>query len=158
MAFLEKYLYLKRSGLPGSGKGVFTKIDIKKGTRIVEYKGKLVPWKEVKHEDGYNPYIFKVNARQAINGINYKKSFGRYVNDARGFSRVKGLRNNSDFEVVGTRVFLDATRNIRKNEEIFVDYGGNFWSLMRKIRKEKEGSRKKTKFFLKIQSLRNAMQ
>ena len=141
MALLEKYLYLKKSGLPGSGKGVFTKTDIAKGTRIVEYKGKMVAWKDVKHEDGHNPYIFKLNARQALNGINYTHTFGRYVNDARGFSRVEGLRNNTDFEVEGKRVFFVATRNIKKYQEILVDYGGNFWSLMKKIHKEKKSKR-----------------
>ena len=136
MAFLEKYLFLKKSTLPGSGLGVFTKTDIPRGTRIVEYKGRLQPWKEVKHEDGYNPYIFKVNSRLAINGLTYRKSFGRYVNDAKGFSRVKGLRNNATYEVEGNRVYIDAIRTIRKNEEILVEYGGNFWSLMRKIHTE----------------------
>jgi SET domain-containing protein len=126
MAFLEKHLYLKKSGLPGSGKGVFTKIDIAKGTRIVEYKGKLVAWKDVKHEDGHNPYIFKLNTRQALNGLKYTKTFGRYINDARGFPGWMACANNSDFEVDGKRVFIDATRNIKKNQEILVDYGGNF--------------------------------
>jgi len=138
MALLEKYLYLKKSGIPGSGKGVFTKTDIAKGTRIVEYKGKLVAWKDVKYVDGHNPYIFQLNARQALNGLKYTQTFGRYVNDARGFTRVEGLRNNTEFEVEGKRVFFVATRNIKKYQEILVDYGGNFWSLMRKIRKEKE--------------------
>jgi len=138
MAFLEKYLYLKKSGIPGSGKGVFTKVDIPKGTRIVEYKGKLVAWKDVKHEDGHNPYIFKLNARQALNGLHYTHTFGRYINDARGFSRAEGLRNNSEFIVEGKRVFFDATRPIKKGQEILVDYGGNFWSLMRKLRNEKK--------------------
>lgn len=138
MAFLEKHLYLKKSKLPGAGKGLFTKIDIAKGTRIVEYKGRLQPWKDVKHEDGHNAYLFKINSRIAINALPYKKTLGRYANDARGFIRVDGLRNNADYEVEGKRCFIDATRKIKKGEEIFVAYGGNFWSLMRKIRREKE--------------------
>ena len=135
MPYLEKFLYLKKSGLPGSGKGLYTRLDIPKGTRIVEYKGRLQPWKEVKHEDGYNPYLFKLNSRLAVNAQPYKKSFGRYANDAKGFTRVKGLRNNADYETEGNRVYIDATRNIKKNEEILVEYGGNFWSLMKKINK-----------------------
>jgi SET domain-containing protein len=146
MAYLEKYLYLKKSGLPGAGFGLFTKVEIRKGTRIVEYKGRLQPWKEVKHEDGYNPYLFKINSRIAVNAESYKKSFGRYANDARGFARIKGLRNNSEYEVEGKKVYIDAIRNIKRNEEILVEYGGNFWALMKKIRKEKmKGSSKKSK-------------
>ena len=145
MAYLEKYLYLKKSGLAGSGYGLFTKINIKKGTRIVEYKGRIQPWKEVKDEDGYNPYLFKVNSRIAINAMPFKKTFGRYANDARGFVKIKGLRNNSEYEVVGKKVYIDAIRNIKRYEEILVEYGGNFWSLMKKIRKEKRVSKKMTK-------------
>lgn len=137
MAYLEKFLYLKKSGLPGSGKGLFTRVDIPKGTRIVEYKGRMQPWKDVKDEDGYNAYLFKVNSRLAVNALSYKKSFGRYANDARGFTRVKGLRNNASYETKGNRVYIDAIRKIPKHEEILVAYGGNFWSLMKKIRKKK---------------------
>ena len=137
MAFLEKYLYVKKSKLPGAGTGLYTRVNISKGTRIVEYKGRLQPWKDVKHEDGYNPYIFKINSRIAVNAKSYMKSLGRYANDAKGFTRLKGVRNNADYEVEGNRVFIDAIRNIRKNEEILVEYGGNFWRLLRKINREK---------------------
>jgi SET domain-containing protein len=142
MAFLEKYLYLKKSNLPGAGLGLFTQIDIPKGSRIVEYKGRIQPWKDVKDEDGYNAYLFKINSRTAINALNYKKSFGRYANDARGFERIKGLRNNADYEVEGKRCYLDSIRDIKKGEEILVEYGGNFWSLLKKIRKEKKKPKK----------------
>ena len=138
MAFFEKHLYLKKSQLPGAGKGLFTCVDIPKGTRIVEYKGRLQPWKEVKNDDGYNAYLFKINSRIAINAEPFKKSFGRYANDARGLIRVEGLNNNADYEVDAKRCFIDATRKIHKYEEIFVAYGGNFWSLMKKISRERE--------------------
>jgi len=32
-----RYLSVQKSRLPGAGKGLFTKLDIKKGDRIVEY-------------------------------------------------------------------------------------------------------------------------
>jgi SET domain-containing protein len=138
MAYLEKFLYLKKSNLPGAGKGLFTRVDIPKGTRIVEYKGRLQPWKEVKDEDGYNHYLFKLNSRRAVNALPYKKALGRYANDARGFVRIKGLRNNADYETKGNRVYIDARRNIKRGEEILVEYGGNFWSLLRKIERMKK--------------------
>ena len=138
MAFFEKHLYLKKSKLPGAGKGLFTRVDIPKGERIVEYKGRLQPWKDVKDEDGYNSYLFKLSSRWAINGLTYKKAFGRYANDARGLVRVEGLLNNAEYETEGKRCYLDASRNIKKGEEIFVEYGGNFWSLVKKMQREKE--------------------
>src|SRR5690606_40160989 len=54
MALLEKHLYVKKSTLPNSGKGLFTKVFIPKGTRIVEYKGRRTVWKDVKDDDGKN--------------------------------------------------------------------------------------------------------
>ncbi|MDZ7649405.1 MAG: hypothetical protein U5K54_20855 [Cytophagales bacterium] len=45
--------------MPGAGKGLFTKVSILKGTRIVEYKGKIVTWKEVEAmADERNGYVF----------------------------------------------------------------------------------------------------
>ncbi|MBK8291257.1 MAG: SET domain-containing protein [Flammeovirgaceae bacterium] len=59
MALLEKKLIVKKSTLPGAGKGLFTKVSIPKGTRIVEYKGKIVTWKEVEAmADERNGYVF----------------------------------------------------------------------------------------------------
>src|SRR5215203_1292456 len=50
MALLEKQLFVKESTIPGAGKGLFTKVDIAKGTRVVEYKGRRTVWKEVKND------------------------------------------------------------------------------------------------------------
>ena len=134
MTLFEKHLFLKKSHIPGAGKGLFTRIDISKGQLIVEYKGKLVLWKDVKDEDGYNAYLFKLNRQNAIDGKNYLKSFGRYANDARGFSKILGLRNNSEYVVIKNKCFLSATRKIHKGEEILIPYGKAYWDLMRKIR------------------------
>jgi hypothetical protein len=103
MALLEKDLKLKKSSIPGAGKGLFTKIDIGKGQLIVEYKGKLELWKDVKGQDGYNAYLFRLNRKYAINALNYKKALARYVNDARGFNKIKGLRNNCEYVVKKNR-------------------------------------------------------
>lgn len=130
----DRYLYIRRSRIPGAGKGLFTKVDIEKGERVTEYKGKLQRWSEVKDEDGYNAYIFKINSRWAVNALPAVKTLGRYANDARGLSRVEGLRNNSEYDTEGKKVYIVATRKIRKGEEVLVDYGAAFWRLIRKIR------------------------
>ncbi len=145
MPWLDKHLHLKKSKLPKAGKGLFTKTDIPKGTRITEYKGRLQPWKDVKDEDGYNSYIFKLNSRLAINAEKYLKTFGRYANDARGSGRIKGLLNNADYIVEGNKCYLDAIRNIKRGDEIFVEYGGNFWKLVRLMEKEKLAAKKQSK-------------
>ena len=130
MALLEKQLEIKESNIPGAGKGLFTTEFIPKGTRIVEYKGRIRTWKDVKNEDG-NYYIFYVNRNRIIDGSNYNKSFARYINDARGLKRIKGLSNNTEFLKDGLKVFVDATKDIPAGAELFVGYGKEYWEVIR---------------------------
>jgi hypothetical protein len=48
----DEFLYAKRSTLPDSGKGLFTKIDIPKGANITEYWGKVSSWEQADHDEG----------------------------------------------------------------------------------------------------------
>jgi uncharacterized protein len=136
MALYEKHLYIRRSRLPGAGKGLFTNVDIPKGTRIVEYKGSTHTWKEVKHEDGHNGYLLRINWKTVINAEPYKKALARYANDASGLTRLPGFFNNAEYVTEGNRCFIEAKKTIRKKEEIFVGYGKEYWQLLRKISKD----------------------
>ncbi|MBS1553662.1 MAG: SET domain-containing protein [Bacteroidetes bacterium] len=137
MALLEKSLYVKRSNLPNSGKGLFTKVSIMKGTRIVEYKGKLRKWKDVKHLDGVNGYLMYITRNAVIDALPAKHTLGRYANDAKGLSKVPGLRNNAEYVSEGTRCYIEATCEIRKGEEILVGYGKEYWQLVKKLKRKK---------------------
>ena len=134
MALLEKSLVIKKSNLPQAGKGLFTKIEISKGTRILEYKGKKRKWKDVKHLDGYNGYLMYITRNAVIDALHYKKTLGRYANDARGFGRIPKLRNNCEYVSEGDRCYLEAKRSIKKGEELLVGYGKEFWQLQKKLR------------------------
>lgn len=136
MALLEKWLRVKRSAIPKSGKGLFTTKDIAKGKRIVEYKGRLVKWKDVKYEDATNGYLLYITSQAVIDGRR-STAVARYANDARGFARVEGLRNNTEFVTEGTRCFIEATRNINAGDELLVGYGKDYWKLDKETRKEK---------------------
>jgi uncharacterized protein len=137
MALLENFLYVKRSQLPDSGKGLFTKVPITKGTRIVEYKGKLQKWKDVKHLDGINGYLMYITRNAVIDALPEKHTFGRYANDAKGLSKVHGLRNNAEYVSEGNRCYIEATRKIKKGEEILVYYGNEYWQLIKKLKRKK---------------------
>ena len=134
MPYLEKFLYIKKSTLPNAGKGLFTKKAILKSERIIEYKGKLKRWVDVKEEDGYNEYLLQVTARKAIDAKSYPKALARYVNDANGRTKVEGIKNNCEFVSDGTRCYIEAKRAINKYEEILVGYGRAYWILNKKIR------------------------
>ena len=134
MALLEKKLEVKQSDIPGAGLGLFTTETINKGDKIVEYKGKIKTWAEAKHDDG-NFYIFYVNDQHVIDGATNKKGLARFINDAKGLTRIKGVTNNAEFVCVGLRVFVVATKNIPAGSEILVGYGKEYWQVIRKNQK-----------------------
>jgi uncharacterized protein len=143
MALLEKQLIVKKSTIPNSGQGLFTKKFIPKGTRIVEYKGKVTAWKEVKDEDGKNGYIFYVNRNHVINALPTKKALARYANDAKGLTRIKGVYNNADYITDGLKAFIESKKDIPAGGEILVDYGKDYWKVIRynlKLRLEENGN------------------
>jgi uncharacterized protein len=145
MALLEKQLLVKKSTIPNSGKGLFTKKFIPKGTHIVEYKGRVSTWKEVKDEDGKNGYIFYVTRNHVIDAKPFKKALARYANDARGLVKIKGVTNNCDYVIKGkTTPVIEAKKDIPAGAEIFVDYGADYWKTIRENIKlwEKEGKEK----------------
>lgn len=131
MAYLEKFLVVKTSTLPNAGNGLFTKTFIAAGTRIVEYKGRITTWKEVE-DDHDNAYLFTVTEDHVIDARKALKTFARYANDARGFTRIKGLTNNCYYvQDEENRVFIEAKRDIPAGGEIFVGYGNDYWKVMR---------------------------
>ena len=132
MALLEKQLVVKRSTIPGSGKGLFTKKLIPKGSCIIEYKGKITTWKEVKHNNGANGYIYYVTRNHVIDSHTYKKAIARYANDARGLKKIKGISNNAIYvQDNKLRVFIEASKDIPANSEILVAYGKEYWEAIR---------------------------
>jgi uncharacterized protein len=133
MALLEKFLFIKKSKLPNAGKGLFTKKEIAKGIRLVEYKGKLRKWHEVKHQDGHNGYLMYITRNAVIDAEPSIKTLGRYANDAKGFVRITGLKNNCEYVSDGNKCFIESLRTIKKGEEILVGYGREFWQLQKKI-------------------------
>jgi uncharacterized protein len=145
MALLEKQLLVKRSTIPNSGKGLFTNKFIPKGTRIVEYKGKKSTWKDVNIDEGRNGYIYYINRNNVIDAMPFPQHLARYANDARGLSKVKGVVNNCRYvaEMDSMRVFIEAVKDIPAGMEILVQYGKEYWDVIRHNMKidEKENAK-----------------
>ena len=134
-------LVIKNSTLPQAGKGLFTRSFIPAGTHIIEYKGRVTTWNEVKEREADNAYIMYVNRDHVSNALPYKKALARYANDAKGVGKIRGLRNNAVYATVKKRVYIKATRDIKPGEEILVDYGKSYWQTMKEnkqIDKQKE--------------------
>jgi SET domain-containing protein len=131
MALFEKNVEVKKSILPGAGKGLFAKKFIPKGTRIVEYKGKITTWKEVNDNDGNNGYIYYVKRHHVIDASRHTSSLARYANDARGLQRVKGISNNSEYVEDGLKVYIESKKDIIAGAEILVEYGKEYWEVIK---------------------------
>jgi uncharacterized protein len=143
MALLEKHLEVKESTIPNSGKGLFTTAFIPKGTRIVEYKGRITTWKEVKNDSG-NGYIYTINNNHVIDAQKTLKALARYANDARGLIRVKGITNNCTYVNDGLKAYIESVKDIPSGAEIFVDYGKEYWDVVRENLKRDKQKNSKT--------------
>ncbi|MDB5193789.1 MAG: nuclear protein [Segetibacter sp.] len=130
MALLEKQLEIKESHIPGAGKGLFTTEFIPKGERIVEYKGRVRTWKDAQHDDT-NYYILFVTRNHIIDAQKFLKSPARYINDARGLKKIKGINNNAAFYRYGKKIFVEAIKDIPAGSEIYVGYGKEYWDVIR---------------------------
>ena len=126
-------LIVKKSQLPNAGKGLYTTKAIKKGEKVIEYKGEIIDWKEYEKrvaldEDGY---LFFINKKKCIDAYHTPEHKARYANDAAGLSVVKGLKNNCKYEVFDDKCFIVAEKNINPGEEIFVTYTKEYWDCIR---------------------------
>jgi uncharacterized protein len=138
MSIQKSSLVVKGSTLFGAGNGLFTKIFIPKGTRIAEYKGRIILWKEV---DADNPYIYYVKRKHVIDARPYKKAFARYANDAKGLNSAKHIRNNAKYVEDGLRVYIESVKDILAGEEILVGYGKEYWDAIKYNMKNAETSK-----------------
>ena len=130
---------LKESTLPGAGKGLFTLNFIAKETCIAEYKGTITTWKNVNHLDGKNAYVFYVNRNHVVDANDHHLELARYINDAKGLQKIKGITNNAYYVVKKKQIFVYALKNIAANSEIFVAYGKEYWDTIKEYLKSHQG-------------------
>ncbi len=138
-------LIVKKSRLPGAGKGLFTTKAIRKDSKIIEYRGEIIGYNEYRRrarkENDY--YLFYLRREHCIDAYHTPQYKARYANDAKGITRVKGIRNNSEYAIFGDKCFIVATRDIEAGEEIFVDYTNDYWDCVRYRMKEKARAEKR---------------
>lgn len=140
-------LEVKKSTIPNSGKGLFTKRDIKKGERFVEYLGEIITWKECDIRAGKDEggYVFYISRNKCIDAFHTPEELARYANDANGLVKIQGIRNNCVYEIYKGSGWIKATRNIKAGTEIFVSYGAQYWRDIRYNIKLEEERQKATK-------------
>jgi len=120
----NKYIYKKKSSVHGWG--IFAKVNILKGTRIIEYVGEKITKAEAdrrgpilveyakKHKQSGAVYIFVLNKRYDIDG-HVEYNVAKYINHS--------CAPNCEVEIIRGRIWVIALRDITKNEELFYNYG-----------------------------------
>ena len=136
-------LLVKKSRLPGAGKGLFTTKAIAKDAKIIEYRGEIIGYNEYRKRarKEQDQYLFFLRQNLCIDAMYTPQYKARYANDAAGIIKVKALRNNSDYIIFGDKCFIVASRDIKAGEEIFVNYTKSYWDYMRKRLKKKTSDR-----------------
>lgn len=117
------YIVLKKSGI--HGKGVYAKMDIQKGTRIIEYVGEKVTKKEsdrraqkplqnnAKNEELGAVYLFELNKRYDLDGY-FDYNTARFINHS--------CDPNCETEIVKGHIWIISVKEIKKGEEITYNY------------------------------------
>ena len=101
------------------GRGVFALRRIPKGTRIIEYKGKLITDKEADrrysrvHEHSPHTMLFSLEGGWVIDATRRGNS-ARWINHS--------CAPNCDIEEEGRRIFIESRRDIQPGDELTYDY------------------------------------
>ena len=102
-------------------KGLYANQDIKKGTRIMEYKGKIITVKQTesnpKFDNAKAIYLFNLNKRFDLDG-DFKFNTARLINHS--------CEPNCEVTGEGLKVWVYAIKDISKNEELSYDYGFSY--------------------------------
>ena len=101
--------------------GLYANCNIKRGTKIIEYKGKLVTVKnsekDPKFDNSKAIYLFGINKKYDLDG-NFSFNTARLINHS--------CEPNCEVFGEGLKVWIFAMRNIKKGEELSYDYGFSF--------------------------------
>ena len=101
--------------------GLYASKDIKKGTKIIEYKGKIISTKhsaiDPKFDNSKAIYLFNLNKRYDLDG-DFKFNIARLINHS--------CDPNCEVLGEGLKVWVYAMKNINKGDELSYDYGFSF--------------------------------
>ena len=113
-----KLYRIKRSKIDKKGRGLYATRNIKEGTKIINYVGKIITNKEVDKSikfDNKKPiYLFTLNKKYTLDG-DFSWNIAGLVNHS--------CNNNCDYNGKGLKVWITAIRDIKKGEEFTCDYG-----------------------------------
>ncbi|MFW6233477.1 MAG: SET domain-containing protein, partial [Nanoarchaeota archaeon] len=120
----SEFVEVRTSGI--HSKGLFAKKNIPKNTKILQYGGELINKKESEKrilntydeaeedpERGEN-YVFDLNDKYDIDG-DFDWNLAKYANHS--------CDENAEFTEIDGEIWIVSSRDIKKGEEITIDYG-----------------------------------
>ena len=114
-----KLYKIKKSNI--DKRGLCASKNISAGSRIIEYIGKIISNKEVdknpKFDNTKDIYLFDINNRLSLDG-NYKWNTARLINHS--------CNPNCEVEGKGSKLWITAIKDIKKDEELSYDYGFSY--------------------------------
>mmetsp|Transcript_13139 Transcript_13139/g.17028 ORF Transcript_13139/g.17028 Transcript_13139/m.17028 type:complete len:348 (-) Transcript_13139:40-1083(-) len=113
--------YAKTSTIQHGGLGLFAGEDIKAGDTIIEYTGKMLSYKQARTIKN-RTYLKAISFTKHLDGNVDYASDAKYINDNTDKSK-----HNVKFSKKDERIFVIADRDLKKDEELFVDYGRGHW-------------------------------
>ena len=114
-----KLYKIKKSNIDNIG--LYASRDIKKGTRIIEYKGKIITAKRSEKDPKFDNdkaiYLFNLNKKYDLDG-DFKYNTARLINHS--------CDPNCEVTGAGLKIWIHAIKNINRDEELTYDYGFGF--------------------------------
>jgi len=124
---------IRDSSIPGIGLGLFTRKTIYKGDTIGPYAGRIITDEEANEEPYVSSlYMLWICKDHWVVGEGEGSSYTRYINHS---------DNPNTRFVVSTRwkkARVEATKRICRGEEVFVNYGPEYWEAMGISKKERK--------------------
>ena len=109
---------IKKTNIDRKGRGLYAAKNIKKGTKIINYIGKIITKKQTeiskKYDNAKPIYLFNLNNRYDLDG-DYSFNTARLINHS--------CSNNCEYDGKGLKLWVTAIRDIKKGEELTCDYG-----------------------------------
>ena len=116
---MKKLYKIKKSNI--DKRGLCAASNIKKGTKIIEYKGKIISAKKAETDPKFDNdkaiYLFNLNKKYDLDG-DFKYNTARLINHS--------CDPNCEVDGVGLKLWIYSIKDIKKNEELTYDYGFSF--------------------------------
>ena len=113
-----KLYKIKKSNIDRNGRGLYAAKNIKNGTKIINYVGKIITKKQTEKSNKFDNkkpiYLFNLNHKYDLDG-KVSWNTARLINHS--------CSNNCDYEGKGLKLWVTAIKDIKKGEELTCDYG-----------------------------------